>query len=349
MFVRNCWYAAAWDHELGREPLARTFLNEPVVMFRGTDGTPIALADRCCHRGLPLSLGRLEGDLIRCGYHGLVFDRTGSCVEVPGQSTVPPGATVQAYPMVERHHLVWIWMGDPALAEESEIVDFRWMDEPYKFKGERIYVKANYQLMVDNLLDLSHLTYLHPSTVGVPELAERAKVSTEFEDDRVLVTRWTLDVSPPPMFRAFGGIDDNVDIWQISRFNAPSFFDINNGMALAGTGAPEGIENPAQRRWGFHPCHGITPETETSTHDFWSMTYAFEFASPAQLEKWYQDAKGIVREDIAAIEAVQRVLDSRPDAPAVDINYDAGPLAARRAVDRLLQDEAAADGATAAA
>ena len=349
MFVRNCWYAAAWATELGDGPLARTFLNEPVVMFRTADGTPTALADRCCHRGLPLSMGRIEGDLIRCGYHGLVFDRTGSCVEVPGQTTVPPGATVQAYPLAERHHLVWIWMGDPALADESDIIDFRWMDAPHKFEGKRIHIKANYQLLVDNLLDLSHLTFLHPSTVGVPELAERAKVTTDVEGDRVLVTRWTLDAAPPPMFRVFGGVDDNVDIWQISRFTAPSFFDINNGMALAGTGAPEGIESPDQKRWGFHPCHGITPETETSTHDFWSMTYERDFATPAHLEQWYQDAQGVVREDIAAIEAVQQHLDSRPDAPVIDINYDAGPLAARRTVDRLLREEAAANGATAAA
>ena len=110
MFLRNCWYAAAWDDEVAEIPLARTILGEPVVLWRSADGRPAALEDRCCHRALPLSMGRPVGETLQCGYHGLRFDTAGRCVAVPGQSTIPPGARVRAYPLVERHGWVWIWM-----------------------------------------------------------------------------------------------------------------------------------------------------------------------------------------------------------------------------------------------
>jgi phenylpropionate dioxygenase-like ring-hydroxylating dioxygenase large terminal subunit len=102
MFLRNSWYVAARSAEVARKPLARILLNEPVALYRKEDGTPVALEDRCCHRQLPLSMGRLEGDELRCGYHGLKFDASGTCVEIPGQTAIPPQARVRAYPLLER-------------------------------------------------------------------------------------------------------------------------------------------------------------------------------------------------------------------------------------------------------
>ena len=130
VFLRNAWYVAAWDTEVGRDPPARTVLDEPVVLFRTIDGRAVALADRCCHRALPLSLGTVIGDELQCGYHGLRFDATGACVAVPGQSTAPPGAMVRSYPVVERHCWVWIWMGEVARADAALIPDWWWMDHP---------------------------------------------------------------------------------------------------------------------------------------------------------------------------------------------------------------------------
>ena len=127
MFPRNGWYAAIWSKDLKAEPVARTFLGEQVVLFRGNSGTPGALEDRCCHRAAPLSLGAVEGDNLRCGYHGLTFDTKGQCVTIPGQDTVPAGASVRAYPVAERYNVVWIWMGDPARADESKIVELPWL------------------------------------------------------------------------------------------------------------------------------------------------------------------------------------------------------------------------------
>ena len=174
MFLRNAWYVGAWGTEVGRQKmLRRTLLNEPVVFFRQEDGTPVALADKCAHRHAPLSAGKLVGDNIQCPYHGLEYNADGDCVRVPGQSKVPPGCRVQSYPVVERYQWIWIWMGDPALANPDDIEDFHWMDHPdWRAKGELLYLKGDYKLLVENLLDLSHLSYIHATTLGTDAVAE---------------------------------------------------------------------------------------------------------------------------------------------------------------------------------
>lgn len=132
MFLRNAWYVAAWDHEVAAGTLfSRILLNEPLVLFRQRDGRVVGLEDRCCHRHYPLHKGALIDDCIRCHYHGFTYDGTGACVRIPGQSHVPDAARVKRYPVVERHRWIWVWMGEPALADESKIVDFHWLDDPY--------------------------------------------------------------------------------------------------------------------------------------------------------------------------------------------------------------------------
>ena len=131
IFLKNCWYVAAWDHELidGKQ-LARTILEKPVVLYKGESGRVVALEDRCCHRGAPLSMGRIEGDCMRCMYHGMKFEPSGKCIQIPGQDIIPPKLGVRSYPVVERDHLVWIWMGDPAQADPSLIVDYPPLHDP---------------------------------------------------------------------------------------------------------------------------------------------------------------------------------------------------------------------------
>ena len=130
MYVRNAWYVAAWDHEITRTMKRRIILDEPVVLFRKDDGTAVALEDRCCHRQAPLSMGKLIGNVVKCPYHGLEFDATGKCVKVPSQDMVPASARVRSYPVVERNHWVWVWMGERAKADPALIEDFHWMDDP---------------------------------------------------------------------------------------------------------------------------------------------------------------------------------------------------------------------------
>ena len=206
MFLKDYWYVAAWDHEIADGLLARTLLGEPVVLFRTADGTAVALEDHCCHRGLPLSMGKPVGEGLQCGYHGLTFDRTGACVAVPGQSQVPPGASVRAYPLVERWHWLWIWMGDPERADPALIPDWWWLDHPDwdLVKGKHLHIQCHYELITDNLLDLSHLAYVHLATIGTGSITE-FPITTEREDDLVRVTRWILDRAPPPLFKTVGG------------------------------------------------------------------------------------------------------------------------------------------------
>ena len=173
MILRNAWYIAARKGEVGRGLLARTLCKEPVVLFRRQDGTPAALEDRCCHRHLPLSKGRLIGDVVQCGYHGLEFDAAGTCLRVPGQTRAPPGAKVKSYPVVERHGLVWIWIGDAANADPSDIPDYHWLADPgWKAVGGSIPLVAHYMYSIDNLLDLTLETYVHASTLGAAGIIE---------------------------------------------------------------------------------------------------------------------------------------------------------------------------------
>ena len=269
MFLRNAWYVAAWSGELTDAPLARTLLGEPVVLFRIGDGAPVALEDRCCHRQLPLSMGRVVVGGIECGYHGLRFDAEGRCTGVPGQSAVPPGAAVRSYPLVERWGWVWIWMGDPEAADETAIPDWWFMDHPdWKVVpgngGRPIHTRSNYELITDNLLDLSHIGYVHPDTIGSDTVVE-FPVHTERRADRVVMTRLMPDVAPPPFHRMAGDFEGNVDRWMIVEAALPALIDVDVGSAEVGGGALEG-----ERMQGiaYHALNAPTPETATTTHFF---------------------------------------------------------------------------------
>jgi len=323
MFIRNAWYVGAWDHEVGRQSLLRrTLLDEPVVFYRTEDGTPVALEDRCCHRHMPLSKGWLVGDDIQCAYHGLTYDATGRCIRVPGQSQVPPEARVHSYPVVERNHWIWIWMGDPALADADLIEDFHWMEDPdWRARGERLDLKANYVLLVENLLDLSHLSFVHPSTLGTDAIAE-TPMKYEREDN----------------FEKVGGFapDQHIDRWQIIEFTPPAFVRLDVGGAVAGTGAEKG-----DRSQGFtmRNLNAITPETDETTHYFWAQAHDFRIDEPWLTDLLYENVHTAFLEDLDIVGAQQENIRTRPDAPRIDINHDSGGLQARRIINSIIADE----------
>ncbi len=159
MFIRNCWYVVGWDTDIPADGiLARTVVSVPLALWRDDQGRVIAFEDRCCHRGAPLSMGRREGNCVRCVYHGLKFDASGNCVEIPSQAQVPPKFRVRSFPVVQRHRWIWVWMGDPALADESLISDTHHLDDPaWASEGGQIHYDVNYLLLCDNLLDFTHL------------------------------------------------------------------------------------------------------------------------------------------------------------------------------------------------
>ena len=343
MFPRNFWYVAASDHEIHRQELFRRVIcNEPVVMYRCEDGSPAALEDRCCHRHMPLSDGKLKGNNVECLYHGLTYDPTGACILIPSQKTIPPEARVKSYPVVERYHWIWIWMGDPALADPDQITDFHWLDDPaWRAKGDRLDLPGNYQLLVDNLLDLTHLQFVHETTLGTSAISG-APITTEREDNLVRVTRWIMDSPPPPFFQKAGGFgpDDRIDRWQIIEYVPPGFVRLDVGGAKAGTGAREG-----DRSQGFsmRNLNAITPETETTSHYFWAQAHDFALDDPTVTELLYRQIWTAFQEDLLVIGGQQGNIDhfgaALPD--QVDFNQDAGGIQARRIIDRILAEEAA--------
>jgi phenylpropionate dioxygenase-like ring-hydroxylating dioxygenase large terminal subunit len=340
MFLRNYWYVAASDNEIEQRPLGRMILGEPIVFFRTEDGTPVAMEDRCAHRHLPLSMGKLVGDgVLQCHYHGLRFDRTGACVRVPGQDMIPPSARVRTYPVVERYHWLWIWMGDPALADPDKITDFHWFDDPkWGAKSSYLHVQANWQLVVDNLLDLTHLAFVHETTIGNSALVDNAAVKVQRAPNNVVVTRWMIDTPAPPTFMRVGKFTTNVDRWQIIDYVPPAFLRLDVGATPTGTGAPEGkrVNGVTMRN-----LNAITPETESTSHYFWGQAHDFDVNNKELTQKIFEQIQTAFYEDVAVFTAQQRSITLRPDAPQVDINADTGGIQARRIVDRLLAEEQA--------
>ena len=345
MFLRNCWYVAAETDEVTRDPLGRTICNERIVFWRTEDGRLVAFEDRCCHRRMPLRKGRLIGDRLRCHYHGLEFDTTGVCVHVPGQSTIPPGAQVKTYPVAEKYNWIWIWMGDPAMADESTIIPFPWREsDDWGDKGTYFHVNADYRLLIDNLLDQSHLAYVHSTTIGTSAIAERANTRTLKTEDSVTVVRWMVGNPPPPTYRLMmgWGPNDLVDRWAINEFRAPGAVRLLVGAA---PGAAQGedfgftdLEHPVPADgFGFHNLNFITPETETTCHYFWSNAYNLKPFTDERTELQFQQVVEAFRQDWEVLEMQQRNWDDRP---IVNTNVDAGWIAARRMIDDLLADEA---------
>jgi len=340
MFLRNYWYVAGYDHEFAREPLRRVILGEPIVFYRLEDATPVAPEDRCAHRHLPLSMGKLVGNAIQCAYHGLRYDKSGACVRVPGQELIPRSARVKSYPVVERYGWLWIWMGDPALADPEKIPDYHWFDDPqWGAKGEYLHVNANWQLIVDNLLDLTHLAFVHGTTIGNSALVDQAAVKVQRSEDGVTVTRWIIDAPAPPTFVKAGKFTGNVDRWQIINFAPPAYLRLDVGATPTGTGAPQGQRVGGIGMWNLN---AITPETETTSHYFWGQAHNWDVGNRNTTDMIVEQIRTAFLEDVGVFEGQQRNLGMIPNPPQTDINADAGVIHARRILDRLHQQEATA-------
>jgi phenylpropionate dioxygenase-like ring-hydroxylating dioxygenase large terminal subunit len=341
MFARNMWYVAAWDHEIKRLTLTRRLLlGDAVVLYRKTDGAPVALEDRCCHRHAPLSAGTLRGDAVECPYHGLRFGPDGACTKIPTQDTIPANARVRSYPVAEKYHWIWIWMGDPALADESLIPDFHVMDDPeWTWRGETLHVEGNYMLVVENLMDLTHLPALHVTTLADTAIPEN-EIPVEYKilDDGIQVNRWVLDTPIPPYFRLLAGLDRDlrVDRWMNTSYTPPSFVRIDIGAAEAGTGARDGDRGQGVTTWNLN---AITPETETTSHYFWAQAQDFAGDDPSITELDFHLVHTAFQEDLAIIKGQQANLDLAPDAPRLDLAADRAGVQARRMVERMVRAE----------
>jgi len=339
MLLRNAWYIAAWADEIKAEPLARRICDEPVVLFRDKDNRAAALADRCCHRAAPLHMGTIVEAGIQCGYHGLVFDGSGHCVAIPGQSRIPDDARVRSYPVVEKDQLVWVWMGEAAKADPSAIVDFPYHNDKATWPNKHdVYpIKGNYTLMVDNLMDLTHLGYLHAKTVGGnPAAHVDAEMKTVRTPRGLKFTRWMKNSVPPPSYVRAAGFTGRVDRCQELEFVAPSTVLQWTGAADAGTGAYEGKRDGG---FQFRLFHGLTPETDTSCLYFWSVANGYRQNEPEAIEQLYREIAPTFVEDKTMVEAQQTRLDAFGETGLVDIASDANRMHMRRMVERLIADE----------
>jgi vanillate monooxygenase len=333
--LRNQWYCAAFGHELGETPLGRTYLNEAVVLYRKADGTPVAFEDRCCHRRAPLSKGKVEGDNLRCGYHGFLYDPSGKVAWAPGTERLPPGARVKTYPVVEAHGWVWIWMGDPALADPATAPQYVYYDHPeWASYDQLIPLKGNYFLIVDNLLDLSHLPFLHANTIGSPEDVNPDLV-WERGEDWVKGVRQARGLSPSPA-NAAQGLDFKFDRKQVMLFEPPSQVTIDIFQNEFGQefGSPG---DRMRRRIVIYDT--ATPETDTSCFYFWAIARDYRVGDAELTKVLRASTAAAFDEDTKMIAAQQRVIDFDPAARQVDVVGDHGSMQARRIMERLLAAE----------
>jgi vanillate O-demethylase monooxygenase subunit len=336
-FPQNHWYVAAWSHEVGRSLLARTICNEPVVFYRTAAGQPVALADRCVHRRYPLSLGKLVDDEVECGYHGFKFDCAGACTFVPGQDRIPRTARVPRYHLVERHSWIWIWIGDQDKADPATVPDAHWLDDPaWAAVRDLTYSPFRHSLLMDNLMDLSHETYLHAGLIGTPEIARTPFTTTVDEENHIVTfSRHMSAVECPPFYAKSTGFSTPIDRWQDVYFEPPSFW-VNNVRV-----APHGVEPgpDGEDRGAAHVkiVHGLTPETEHSTWDFWGVVRDFALDDGGVGEFLLTMNQEVVQQDLDALTVLEQVVASEPPGTQeLSVAIDAGGLAARDMMRRLL-------------
>jgi vanillate O-demethylase monooxygenase subunit len=337
MFVRNAWYVAAWDHEVTRSMQRRVILDDPILLFRRDDGTAVALEDRCCHRQAPLSMGKLVGNIVHCPYHGLQFDTSGKCVKVPSQDLVPASARVRAYPLVEKNHWLWIWMGEPAKADPALIEDFHWLDDPgWRYGGNYLHVESSYLLLVENLLDTTHLPFLHPTTLGTDSFA-RSEFEVKREGDRIRVERYLMNELPAPFHKQMGGFPDGmkVDRWQVTHYGPPCFVKLDIGSAPVGTPIRQGERGKGVNMWNLN---AITPESEKTSHYFFAQAYNFKLGEPWVSDMLAKQITDIFQDDLAMVKAQQKNMDLGPT-PSVGLGQDKAWIAMRGIVDRLAREE----------
>lgn len=337
MFLKNAWYVAAWDHEIGRALTPVRMLDQPIVLYRTEAGAVAALEDACPHRKLPLSMGRLKGDQVECGYHGLTFDASGTCTRVPGAERIPHRACVRSYPVAERYGLVWVWMGDPAQADPVTIFDIpEWGNPAWGVnRGDAMTLACNYLYMTDNLLDPSHVAWVHQSSfagAGTDEVA----LNTDVHDKGVTVWRWMMDTPPAPFYAQFLKFAGNCDRKQHYEVHWPSHAIIKAIFAPVGTGGEGKDLHPDT--FVMDSYNFMTPVSATETRYYWFQMRNFAPDDSEVSERFAKSVRGAFEEDRVILNAVQKGMDSM-QTPNLDLAIDLGPLRFRQRLQRMIEAE----------
>jgi phenylpropionate dioxygenase-like ring-hydroxylating dioxygenase large terminal subunit len=338
VYLRNAWYVAALAREVGSAPVARRLLGEAVVLFRGSSGRAAALEDACPHRRVPLSMGRIKGDAIECGYHGLTFDGGGRCIDAATQERIPPTARVRAYPVCERHGLVFVWMGEPSRADESLIVPIDHADDPgwHLTGGESMPVACHYLWLADNLLDPSHVAWVHRSSFAGGG-TDRTPMRIDELPEGVLCSRWMLDQPPPPFYAPLVKFSGPADRLQHYEMRLPAVGINRSVFAPAGQGGPALRDGPAVYRMASY--HFITPVDADHTVYTWLQHRNTDAHDAVLTERIAEGARIAFEEDRRILEAVHRGMAGH-SGPGVGLALDGAANRFRR----LLAERIAAEG-----
>lgn len=341
MYLRNCWYVAAWSAEIGRQLKAETFLNEQIVLYRKLDGTPVALEDACPHRKLPLSNGNLKGDSVECGYHGLTFDCHGTCIAAPTQAdAIPKRAVVKSYPVVDRYRFLWIWMGDPELADPDKIFPIANFDDPTwgKTDGGVLDIDCHYLWICDNLLDPSHVAWVHVTSFGGAG-TESERLDVERHETGVVVSRWIIDTPPSPYYARLVRFERNCDRLQHYEMCLPAIGLNKSIYTPVGTGGHGSA--PVEETFVNISYNFMTPINEDRTRYFW-FQHRNDHAEDREISKYMNDGAYMAfNEDREVLEKVHAGM-KHARTPYIDLGLDAGAKSFRLMLDRAMAAEAAA-------
>ncbi|MGB1238927.1 MAG: Rieske 2Fe-2S domain-containing protein [Pseudomonadales bacterium] len=336
-YLRNAWYVAACSEEVDNQILATKILSERIAIYRKQDGELVALEDACPHRKLPLSMGRRVGDELQCGYHGLQFNCSGACTKAPGSKKIPTKARVHSYPIVERYGLIWLWMGDPERADEALIIDIpEWENPQWGInRGDSMALECNYLYITDNLLDPSHVAWVHQTSFG-NSACEEEPLKTEMTDSGVIVSRWMKDVEVAPFYAKFVKFTGNCDRKQHYEVRYPSVAVIKALFTPAGTGGEGAPVHPDV--FLMDSYNFMTPVDEGSTRYFWFQLRNFAAEDEAVSKAFAEGVRFAFNEDKEILVEVHRGM-AEMQTPNIDLASDVGPLRFRHGLQQRIDAE----------
>lgn len=345
-YLRRCWYMAGWADDVGEAGLARQILGKPVYFYRRESGAAAAILDRCPHRFAPLSRGTRQGDMLVCGYHGLGFGADGACLHNPFSAKIPAGTTIPTFAVEERHGIIWLWGDAPETADPALIPDFAFVADGPELRSVRGYtlMQANYEYGTDNLMDLSHIEWVHKGTFAGQGVIFAGEHRVQLDGDTLHSDWWMPGIAPPMVAQGLVADGETVDHWLDMRWNAPASMRLNVGACPHGAGRDAGFTIPQ--------AHILTPADAHTTHYFWTASRNHDLTSDAvdaYMLGLFREAFDI--EDKPMIEAAYANIRANLDAGGdfwaekpVSLGIDQGGTRARRLLESLIAKETANHG-----
>ena len=341
MYLKNCWYCAGWEFDISQAKdalIAKRIADIPVMLYRKPDGEIIAMEDRCCHRQAPLSMGMKEGDAIRCGYHGIKFGPDGKCLEIPGQAIIPDNAYVRTFPVVIKDSWIWIWMGEAEKADPSLICFAVGPEDPdWNIKTGDVSIQCSYRLEIANLMDLSHVAWVHKNTLGGTPGWHEARKTHTMNERGVTTDFWMRNAQPPAYFQHLFPEGARFDIHAVIEMTLPCNFIMHFQAWSLGT-AEKGKDH-GQLLLDSYTCQAVTPRDAQSVDYYYSWGLSNETDAPGMGEMFLQAVDAGFLEDKAILEAQQINVTENPNGNRIDIKLDEGPNKLLWLLDKLLAEE----------